>query len=129
MICDKIKQLRVENKITQSELGKKLGVSRTSVNAWEMGVSIPSLQVFIELARLFKVSVDYMLELDSDMKISIGHLSKSEKQLILDMIKHFDRFHEARKFIRAQENKTGQMTFDDEWIRLFLEKEVDDIED
>lgn len=42
MIADKIKMLRNANNMTQSELARKLNITRSSVNAWEMGISIPS---------------------------------------------------------------------------------------
>ena len=42
MIADKIKQLRTSRNMTQSDLAKKLNITRSSVNAWEMGLSTPS---------------------------------------------------------------------------------------
>jgi len=121
MISDQIKRLRVANKMTQAEFGKKLGVSRTSVNAWEMGVSVPSLSIFVELSKLFKVSVDYMLELDTDLKISIGHLNKREQQMIFDMIKQFDKFHKAREFVRKHEPEIERLSLYSELLAPFLE--------
>ena len=47
--------------MTQTELAKKLGITRSSVNAWEMGISVPSTQYIIELSLLYKVSTDYLL--------------------------------------------------------------------
>lgn len=41
MIDQKIKILREKRGITQSELAKKLGITRSGVNAWEMGISVP----------------------------------------------------------------------------------------
>ena len=65
MIADRIKELREQNRFTQVSLAKKLGLSRSAINAWEMGVSIPSTQYLVELARLFKVSTDYLLGIDT----------------------------------------------------------------
>ena len=42
MIADRIRSLREQNKKTQTEIAKQLGITRSSVNAWEMGISIPS---------------------------------------------------------------------------------------
>mgnify|MGYP003290336846 CR=1 FL=1 len=42
MIADKIKSLREKSNKTQSELAKELGITRSSVNVWEIGISIPS---------------------------------------------------------------------------------------
>ena len=50
--------------MTQAELAKKLGITRSSVNAWEMGISVPSTQYIVELALLYNVSTDYLLGQD-----------------------------------------------------------------
>ena len=58
MIADTIKNLRQQSGLTQSDLAKRLNITRSSVNAWEMGISIPSTQYVVELAELFKVFGD-----------------------------------------------------------------------
>ena len=65
MICDTIKELRERTGLSQSALAKKVGVTRSAVNAWEMGLSIPTTQYVAELAQLFHVSADYILNGDS----------------------------------------------------------------
>ena len=42
MIADKIKLLREASHLTQTELAKKLNITRSCVNAWEMGISVPA---------------------------------------------------------------------------------------
>ncbi len=42
MIYERIKKLREKQGYTQTELAKMLGVTRSCVNAWEMGISVPS---------------------------------------------------------------------------------------
>ena len=49
MIADKIKFLREEKGMTQADLAKQLGITRSSVNAWEMGISTPSTQYLWKL--------------------------------------------------------------------------------
>lgn len=95
MVCDKIKQIRLDNKMTQVDLAKKLDVTRSSVNAWEMGISLPSTQTLVELAKLFKVSVDYILELDRGMKIEVGHLDEHQRGMIFNQIKQFEKYNQA----------------------------------
>ena len=56
MISDKIKELRKKQNLTQADIAKKLGITRSSVNAWEMGFSVPSPKYIVELAALFNVS-------------------------------------------------------------------------
>lgn len=47
MVCDTIKSLRETAGLSQSALAKRLGVTRSSVNAWEMGLSIPTAQYIV----------------------------------------------------------------------------------
>lgn len=58
MICDRIKQLREQAGYSQAQLAKRLDVTRSSVNAWEMGFSMPTTQYVVALAKLFHVSAD-----------------------------------------------------------------------
>ncbi len=86
MICDKIKILREKCGITQSSLAKKLGITRSSVNAWEMGLSIPSTQYIVELALIFNVSTDYLLGLEKTSTVSVNGLTDREISSIVEII-------------------------------------------
>ena len=66
MIADRIKVLREQQNLTQADLAKQLGITRSSVNAWEMGISVPSTQYLMELAAIFQVSTDYLLGLSKE---------------------------------------------------------------
>lgn len=85
MICDIIKTLREENGISQSELAKKIGVTRSAVNAWEMGLSIPTAQYIVELSQFFHVSSDYILGLKNDEAIYVDRLNSKQKKLLFDL--------------------------------------------
>ncbi len=89
MIADRIKNLREDCKLTQSELAKKLNITRSSVNAWEMGVSVPSTTYLIELAQLFHVSTDYLLGLPENNSIDISFLSEEEISILYNLIQYF----------------------------------------
>lgn len=88
MIADRIKALREQKRITQSELAKQLGITRSSVNAWEMGISVPSTQYVVDLASIFKVSTDYLLCVDKSATISIAGLTEKDIQLVYGIITH-----------------------------------------
>ena len=60
MIAERIKFLREQKAYTQTELAKKLGITRSSVNAWEMGISVPSTQYIVEFGNIFSASTDYL---------------------------------------------------------------------
>ena len=86
MIADKIKTLREKRGITQAELAKELGITRAGVNAWEMGISVPSTQYIVELATFFGVSSDYLLGLNQTATVSVDGLSNREIASIVDII-------------------------------------------
>ena len=88
MIADKIRQLRQQNKLTQTELAKKLSITRSSVNAWEMGISVPSTQYIIELAGIFKVSSDYLLGIESTASLNVSGLDDADVTLLQNFILH-----------------------------------------
>ena len=87
MIADRIKQLREQRGLTQAELAKLLGITRSSVNAWEMGISVPSTQYVVELAHLFKVTTDYLLCADA-ATVNVSGLTESDIHLLHGIIAH-----------------------------------------
>ncbi len=89
MIGDRIKEIRERNNLTQSALAKKLDLSRSAINAWEMGISIPSAQYLIAMSKLFKVSADYLLELNEKEYIDISFLNESEKSIMYSLMSYF----------------------------------------
>jgi len=54
-------RLRTQAGLTQAELGAKLNYSDKTISKWERGEAIPDAYVLTQLARLFDVSVDYLL--------------------------------------------------------------------
>ena len=88
MIADRIKSLREHQNKTQSELAKQLGITRSSVNAWEIGISVPSTQYVVELAHIFKVSTDYLLGVDTTSSISVAGLTEKDVEIINTLILH-----------------------------------------
>lgn len=89
MVAEKVKSLREKSSMTQSTLAKKLNVTRSSVNAWEMGISVPSTTLLVELAKLFQVSTDYLLGVDSTSTIDISKLNDKETLIVYDLIQYF----------------------------------------
>lgn len=102
MIGENIRTTREKNGLTQAVLAKKLGISRSAVNAWELGVSIPSAQYLVELSRLFKVSTDYLLGLDDKEVVDISGLSEAEKKMIYSMLEYFNSYGKTVRDINRQ---------------------------
>lgn len=90
MISERIKELRARNNLSQVKLAKALNVSRSTVNAWEMGISMPTIKYVIEMSNLFKVTSDYILGINSAESISLSGLTKKQVQAIMQIIECFN---------------------------------------
>ena len=88
MIADKIKSLRKAKNITQSALAKRLGITRSSVNAWEAGVSVPSTMYVVALARIFGVSTDYLLERHHGAVLDVSGLDDEAIRILNEMVQY-----------------------------------------
>lgn len=93
MISDRIKEVREKAGYSQSQLAKRLDVTRSSVNAWEMGLSMPTAQYIVALSKLFHVSTDYFLGTEASISIRLDSYSEEEIALIYGMLKYFDKHH------------------------------------
>ena len=68
-------------------------VTRSSVNAWEMGLSTPTTQYIVALAKLFHVSSDYILDIEADQSISLRSYTEEEVAIVLNLLRYFDGQH------------------------------------
>lgn len=64
---NRIKQLRLEKDILQSELANVLKVRQNTVSNWETGRNEPDQQALLAMSKYFDVSIDYILG-NSDLK-------------------------------------------------------------
>ncbi|MGN0706937.1 MAG: helix-turn-helix transcriptional regulator [Faecalibacterium sp.] len=93
MISEKIKELREKAGLSQAQLAKKLDVTRSSVNAWEMGLSTPTTQYVVDMARLFHVSTDHILGMESEMTLSLRGYTDEEVSIIMALLRYMDSNH------------------------------------
>lgn len=58
--AERLKELRLEKGLTQTQLQKETGLSDTAIGLWELNKREPKLGAVIILADYFKVSLDYL---------------------------------------------------------------------
>lgn len=58
---ERLKQLRKEYNYTQAKLSEKLGYGSSTISNYESGKNQPSIKDLIKLAKVFNVSLDYLL--------------------------------------------------------------------
>jgi putative transcriptional regulator len=63
---NKVRDFRVERGWTQQELAEKVGVSRQSINSIECERYVPSLQLALMFARVFRCSTDDIFSLEKN---------------------------------------------------------------
>lgn len=85
-LCQRIGELRTKFGITQTGLAKRLGVTRSSVNAWELGFATPQLKHVVEMSKIFGTTVDGILNVDPKVVIDITDLSEKEQQAVFNIV-------------------------------------------
>ena len=90
LISDNIKRLRENMGLSQAALARKLGVTRASVNAWEMELSSPTAAYLVEMARLFHTTTDDILGLSQEEQISLRGMNDQEKRLVYDLVEYIN---------------------------------------
>lgn len=80
MTANRLQQLRKANGYSQDILAEKLGISRQAVSKWERAESSPSVDNLLDLARLYGITVDEMLNTDGD-KVVIKTQNNTKKDI------------------------------------------------
>ena len=91
MISNKIYFLRERDELTQAELAQVLKLPRVSISNWERCIEMPNIKHLNTLANYFKVTLDYIMNLDEK-----NHYS-SIKNFEIDKIMVGNRIREIRK--------------------------------
>lgn len=65
-VANRLVTLRRKHGLSQEQLAEKLGISRQAVSKWERAESSPDTDNLIALARLYKVSLDALVEMDEE---------------------------------------------------------------
>lgn len=60
---ERLKHLREDNDLTQTDIANLLQTTRQQVGKWENGIQMMGVDKYILLAKHYNVSVDYLLGL------------------------------------------------------------------
>lgn len=87
----RIKELRNKNRYTQIELAKKVGVTKSTIAAYENDSRQPSYAVLIKLATVFNVSIDSLLLTRSETIIDVTGLDSEQLNILNNLVSYFKR--------------------------------------
>lgn len=89
----KIKRLRRDRDLSQTELARKLGTTLVTISSYENDKTKPSSEMLMGLAKFFNVSVDYLLRDQADHS---GPVSIQDKEL-LKQFEKIDRLNDNER--------------------------------
>ena len=89
LIGKRIKNLRNKSKYTQTELAKMVGVTKSTIAAYENDSRLPSFDVLIKMAKIFKVSIDSILLDYTDVILDAHGLNAQQLEILETLIAYF----------------------------------------
>ncbi len=85
-----IAQLRTEYGYTQKDIGDMLGISDNSVSKWERGINAPDISTLTTLSKIFKVSVQEIL--NGERKFKKKEIDKEHHKKVLEVSNLYKSF-------------------------------------
>lgn len=83
---EKLKEIRTQKGMTQQEVAKKLNITQATYSGYESNKYEPSIDILISISKLFKVSIDYLVNNDNNFSIDLSNLSDMKKELLQDIL-------------------------------------------
>lgn len=78
--------MRLQRKLSQVNLGKMLGVSKSVISSYENSSHYPPYDILLGLSRIFGVSTDYLLGAEKHRMISVDGLTDTQIEAILNIV-------------------------------------------
>lgn len=83
---NRLKTLRIKKKLTQQQLADLLGLTKSVISAYENGLRYPTYDVLIKIARIFKVSTDFLLGVEIKREIDTSGLTDEQVEALIVLI-------------------------------------------
>ena len=87
---ENIKKLRISQGMSQVEFAAIVGVTKQCVSNWENDNVLPSIEMLVKIADIFKVRTDFLLGRDVDRTIDISGLTEEQAGHISLIIRDFE---------------------------------------
>lgn len=82
----KIRDMRESREWSQAELARRVGVTKSAISTYELGIRTPSADVVYAFAKAFGVSSDYLLGLTKRRAVELDGLSERDEALIRELV-------------------------------------------
>ena len=84
--ANRLKKLRKQLGLNQTQLAKRLGVSKSMISYYENKDRSPSPDVLIKLSNIFHVTTDYLLGLENEQVLKVSDLSENDVEFVKQTI-------------------------------------------
>ena len=72
---------RKKSGLSQEEVAEKIGVSRQTISKWETNETVPDIYQSKKMAKLYRISLDELIEFDIDLQEIEEMIDKSDEKL------------------------------------------------
>lgn len=77
---NRLKELRHEKNLSQTDIAKALGVTRQAISLYEKGDREPKIDTWQKLADFFKVPTEYLMGITNDrVTLTVNDLNPAEE--------------------------------------------------
>lgn len=80
MLSEQLKIIRKANKFTQQGLADAIGIERSTYASYETGRNKPDVNLLSRIAKVFDVSSDFILEIDTTVPLNVEDISVQYKK-------------------------------------------------
>lgn len=94
-VSKRLVELRKKQNMSQTDIARKLHITRSVPEHWEMGRALPSIPLLIDISKMYHVSVDYILGISNKKSeyIILDKYTEEERNILYSMIDYFDSKH------------------------------------
>lgn len=119
MLGDRLKELRLNNGLKQSDLLKKFNLSSARYSQYENDKRVPDYELLIKFADFYNVSIDYLLgrtnvikpeNIDEDDLLSKINTADSETKASVEQFLNYLLYEKERKNKEKEDNSTKKNT-------------------
>lgn len=105
-MTNRIRELRLEKRITQLQLSIELGVTQETISAYEHNKHLPSLTSLLKMSEIFDASIDYIVGLSNVRHIALDSENTgydvAEKTHLMNCYRKLGSKNKARLVAYAQ---------------------------
>lgn len=119
MLSKRLKELRMNNSLKQSDLAKLLSISTSRYGQYETGRRSPDYKLLIQIANFYNVSIDYLLgrtnvikpeNIDENDLLAKLNTADSETKASVEQFLNYLLYEKERKHKEKNDNNAKKNT-------------------